>query len=71
MFRADQLTAGDHRRRQVVQLRAQNTQQTADTIAGNSSDQARKMRTGQNTRRMSKMQEKLQAKMLSVLLIAT
>ena len=48
MFRADRLTAGDHRRRQADQLHAPDIQQTADTIAGNSPDQAREMRTGQN-----------------------
>ena len=71
MFRADQLTASRRQRQQVGQLRAQSTQQETDNPAGSSPDQAREMRTGQNTRRMSKMQEKLQAKMLSVLLIAT
>ena len=50
MFRAERLTAGDRQRRQVGQLHEQNAQQTADALDGNSPDQAREMRAGQNTR---------------------
>lgn len=71
MFPADQLTDGDHQRQQADQLRAQDIRQTADTLAGNSPDQARETRTGQKVGVLSNMQDKLKVEMLSVLLIAT